>query len=161
MPHLRVAGPRFVTRAQLRRSWYIGLFQLRGVAERALAADDFALIDRLWRDWSPGFAAPVDELAEVKASAIAARASRAVLGYYRAVSSRRAHGECAACCDRTRVPSLYVHGVDDGCMGVELGDGVERAYAAGVDVSPPRRRRSLRASGKARRVQPRAPRSTS
>jgi pimeloyl-ACP methyl ester carboxylesterase len=35
---------------------------------------------------------------------------------------------------RTRVPSLYVHGHDDGCMGVELVDGVERAYAGPVRV---------------------------
>ncbi len=43
--------------AQARRSWYMGLFQLPLVAEARLAANDFALVDRLWRDWSPGLPA--------------------------------------------------------------------------------------------------------
>jgi pimeloyl-ACP methyl ester carboxylesterase len=38
--------------AQLRRSWYMGLFQVRGLAEARLAKDDLAFVDRLWRDWS-------------------------------------------------------------------------------------------------------------
>ena len=32
------------------------------------------------------------------------------------------------------MPSLYVHGVDDGCVGVALADGVERAYAGPIAV---------------------------
>jgi pimeloyl-ACP methyl ester carboxylesterase len=35
---------------------------------------------------------------------------------------------------RTRVPSLYVHGREDGCIGVALADGVERAYAGPIAV---------------------------
>src|SRR3954468_7336625 len=37
---------------QLRRSWYMGLFQLPGSGLIATARD-LALIDRLWRQWSP------------------------------------------------------------------------------------------------------------
>ena len=39
--------------AQMRRSWYIFLFQLRGMAEAVIGANDFAFLRNLWRDWSP------------------------------------------------------------------------------------------------------------
>ncbi|MGJ5880469.1 alpha/beta hydrolase [Streptomyces griseiscabiei] len=39
--------------AQLRRSWCMGLFQLPG-SGRMATSRDLALIDRLWRQWSPG-----------------------------------------------------------------------------------------------------------
>ena len=132
VPHLRVAGPRFVAVSQLRKSWYMGLFQLPRVAERRLAADDFALVDRLWRDWSPSLRLPSDELAAVK-DALRGREPE-VLAYYRAIFSRAAPATSRLLRRRTRVPSLYVHGIDDGCIGVALADGVERAYAGPIAV---------------------------
>jgi peroxiredoxin len=39
--------------AQLRRNWHMGLFQLPGSGWLATARN-FALIDHLWRQWSPG-----------------------------------------------------------------------------------------------------------
>ena len=132
VPHLRIAGARFVTPAQLRRSWYMGLFQLPRVAERKLAADDFALVDRLWRDWSPGLTARADELAAIK-SALRGR-EHEVLAYYRAMFSRATPASARLLRRRTHVPSLYVHGVDDCCVGVELADGIERAYAGPIAV---------------------------
>jgi pimeloyl-ACP methyl ester carboxylesterase len=132
VPHLRVAAPRFFASAQLRRSWYIGLFQLPRLAERRLAADDFALVDRLWRDWSPSLHPPADELDAVKAS-LRGR-ERDVIAYYRALFSRMTPSVSRLLRRRTRVRSLYVHGVDDGCIGVALADGVERAYAGPIAV---------------------------
>ncbi len=55
VPHARALLPHFGRSEQLQRSWYIGLFQLPLVAERRLAEDDLALIDRLFADWSPGY----------------------------------------------------------------------------------------------------------
>jgi pimeloyl-ACP methyl ester carboxylesterase len=135
VPHMRGAQ-RFFSRAQLRRSWYIGLFQLRGIAERKLSAGDFALVDRLWRDWSPGYAAPAEELAAIKSAMRAPENLAAVLGYYRALFSRAglARATRRLLLARTRVPSLYVHGVDDGCLGVELVDGSERGWDAPVSI---------------------------
>ena len=132
VPHLRVAGPRFASPAQLRRSWYMGLFQLPHLAERRLAADDFALVESLWRDWSPSLRPPADELAAVKAS-LRGR-ERDALAYYRAILSRATPGSARLLRRRTRVPSLYVHGIDDGCIGVALADDVERAYAGPIAV---------------------------
>lgn len=132
VPHLRVAAPRFLSPAQLRLSWYVGLFQLPRLAERRLAADDFALVDRLWHDWSPSLRPPADELAAVKASMRGREGD--VLAYYRAIVSRASSRNGRLLRRRTRVPSLYVHGIDDGCIGVALADGVERAYAGPIAV---------------------------
>jgi len=132
VPHLRVSIPRFASAAQLRRSWYIAMFQLPRIAERRLAANDLALVDRLWRDWSPSLTPPAAELAAVK-DALRGR-EREVLAYYRALFSRAAPSSARLGRQRTRVPALYVHGVDDGCIGVALADGVERAYAGPIAV---------------------------
>ncbi|MCU1280876.1 MAG: hydrolase [bacterium] len=132
VPHLRVAGARFATPAQLRRSWYMGLFQLPRIAEHRLGANDFALVDRLWHDWSPGLRQAAGERAAVKAS-LRGR-EREVLAYYRAIVSRATSASARLLRRRTHVPSLYVHGVDDGCIGVALADGVERAFAGPVEV---------------------------
>lgn len=133
VPHLRVASRRWWRPSQLRRSWYMGLFQLRGVSDARLLADDLALVERLWRDWSPGYRCPPAEMARIK-DAIRAQ-PQAVLGYYRALTSPRALRRAAPLLAAvTQVPSLYLHGQDDGCVGVEMVAGVERAYRAGVDV---------------------------
>ncbi|HTJ46306.1 MAG TPA: alpha/beta fold hydrolase, partial [Kofleriaceae bacterium] len=53
VPHPMAFLRSFVTTAQLARSWYMLAFQLPGFPTIA-AARDLALIDLLWRRWSPG-----------------------------------------------------------------------------------------------------------
>src|SRR5262249_15822940 len=118
--------------AQLRKSWYWAFFQLRGLAERRVAAHDFAFIDRLWRDWSPGWAPPFGELAQVKNAIREPSHLRAVLGYYRAFFSGREGRRRGFW--RAGIAALYVHGEEDGCVGVELAQGLDIAYAAGLRV---------------------------
>ena len=129
VPHPRalLAG---ASPAQLRRSWYMGLFQLRGIAEAHLIRDDHALIDRLWRDWSPGYRASTEEMRRVKAG-ISGR-EHEVLAYYRALLSPAALLGSARqlLLKKTRVPSLHLHGEDDGCVGIECARGAERWYEA-------------------------------
>jgi pimeloyl-ACP methyl ester carboxylesterase len=134
VPHLRAALPQLLRPAQVRRSWYMYYFQLRGIAERGLAKDDLALVDRLWRDWSPGHRPAKEDMDHVKA-AIRPRIEQ-VIGYYRAFFSLRSFRPemQRLMLAKTRVPALYFHGVDDGCMGVELIDGMESCFHAGVDI---------------------------
>ena len=130
VPHLRVAGPRFLRPRQARRSWYMGSFQLHDIAEQSLTRNDMALIEKLWREWSPDYHCPEEEMAHVKA-AIAGRTS-AVLAYYRALLSPRSMFGRARklVMAKTTVPAMYLHGRNDGCIGVELCEDVERAYDA-------------------------------
>src|SRR5579859_245725 len=108
---------------QVRKSWYIGFFQLRGVADRAVAKDDYAFIERLWRDWSPGWSAPAEVMEHVKATFRQPGVARAALGYYRCLfdlgspANRRGQRLVRAPID---VPVLAMHGRDDGCMDARL-----------------------------------------
>jgi pimeloyl-ACP methyl ester carboxylesterase len=114
---------------QLRRSWYSFLFQLPDISvpERIAAADDMALIDMLWHDWSPGLDAP-EEIAHAKDALRPAGHLRAAISYYRESPTRPPN-------DRTaepgppigwEVPLLYLHGERDGCIGI---DSLERIRA--------------------------------
>jgi pimeloyl-ACP methyl ester carboxylesterase len=95
---------------QLKRSWYAYFFQ-RPTAPDVVRMNDFALIERLWRDWSPGYD-PADDLPHVKA-ALAGEHTNAALGYYLAL-----YGPTPL--DPPPQPALYLHGIDDGCLGIEL-----------------------------------------
>jgi pimeloyl-ACP methyl ester carboxylesterase len=107
--------------AQLRRSWYSFLFQLPDieVPERIAAADDMALVDMLWRDWSPDLDAP-EELACAKDALRPAGHLRAAITYYREAPTRPPR---ATTVDPGpigwEVPLLSVHGRRDGCIGIE------------------------------------------
>jgi len=106
--------------AQLRRSWYMAFFQARGVADRMLAANDFAFVERLFAAWSPGLPAP--RLDEVKRAL-----TPAALEYYRAMVSPRAVAR-ARDASRIAVPLLHLTGRDDGCIGPEVGRDQHRNF---------------------------------
>ncbi|HLL00905.1 MAG TPA: alpha/beta hydrolase [Myxococcaceae bacterium] len=134
VPHLATVLPRLVRPAQLRRSWYIYFFQLPGLAERRLAENELALIDRLWRDWSPSYHPAKEDLDHIKA-AIRPRIEH-VIGYYRAffAPSSLIGEPRRLLLQKTRVPTLYFHGVEDGCIGVDLMDGMERNFLSGIEM---------------------------
>ena len=131
VPHLRAFLRGIVRPAQAARSWYMGFFQLRGLADAAVRARDLAFIDRLWRDWSPGYTPSAREMASVK-EGLRDRVGPA-LDYYRALprtlASRAARRTLLA---PTAVPTLRLHGSDDGCVGVETSAGEERFHRAGL-----------------------------
>ncbi|MGO8874424.1 MAG: alpha/beta fold hydrolase [Acidimicrobiales bacterium] len=108
--------------AQLKRSWYIWFFQTP-LADGAVAADDLALISGLWADWSPGYDATFD-LAKVRESLATPERLAAALAYYRAMLDPAQHvegleAEQAAAMQPVPQPTLYYHGLDDGCLGAE------------------------------------------
>jgi pimeloyl-ACP methyl ester carboxylesterase len=113
-----------LTPAQVQRSWYIWFFQMAGLPEMVVPADDFAFIDRLWADWSPGHDGAGDAAAVKQALADPAHLAAAI-GYYRAMFDPSTHLEAyaeaqAATQVPTPQPTLYLHGADDGCLGVEM-----------------------------------------
>jgi pimeloyl-ACP methyl ester carboxylesterase len=100
---------------QLRHSWYMALFQLPG-AEYLARAASLALVDRLWRAWSPRFRLDDARRAELHACLMASLP--APLEYYRALirplSTARDRVRQAA--RRIEVPLLQLHGAEDGCI---------------------------------------------
>lgn len=123
--------------AQQRRSWYIFFFQMP-FAEAAVAHADFIFLEQLWRDWSPGWSYSADELAAVKAVFRKPGVLHAALSYYRDTFNPARHHPILADIrarqgEPVGVPALYIHGAQDGCIGVEMTDGMERAFTASLD----------------------------
>lgn len=111
VPPTAVASDAFFHYAQLKRSFYIFVFQTP-VAELIAAADDMAFIGRLWADWSPGYDASTD-LPRVKDALRAPANLTAAIGYYRSMFA-------AGTVEQSPLqPTLYLHGTDDGAFGVD------------------------------------------
>jgi pimeloyl-ACP methyl ester carboxylesterase len=137
VPPQRSMGERFFAFDQLHRSWYIFFFQT-ALAEYGVAVDDFVFIDRLWAAWSPGFDGSWDA-AQVKKALAAPESLGAAIGYYRAMfagppddpeaAAAQAAGDTTA-----PQPILYLHGADDGCMGIEVIGPVADHLAPGSEV---------------------------
>jgi pimeloyl-ACP methyl ester carboxylesterase len=123
---------------QLKRFFYQFWFRdSPAQAAEVVAADGMAVLDRLWRDWSPGYDAAQD-LALVKESLRQPANLRAAIGYYRDPVADATPGAAApyaaeerAASEQPRQPTLYLHGSADGCIGVELVRGAERYLAPG------------------------------
>ncbi len=124
--------------AQAKRSWYMYYFQLPLAAE-TVRNNDFELVERLWRDWSPGLEPPPDLLAEVRASLKAPENLEAALGWYRALfNPAHQDPEINALGDELGAktpacPALALFGDNDGCMGAEVSEGMEAFFPAGLD----------------------------
>ncbi len=115
VPHPLTFLRRLQTSAQMRRSWYMALFQIPG-SDRVVRANGFAMVDHLWKTWSPGF--ELDAARRTALHACLAASLPAPLGYYRA--ALRPLIEFRARARRLAVPLappvLQLHGADDGCV---------------------------------------------
>ena len=132
---------------QLKRFFYLFLFRdPLGFADALVAGDGMSFLDRLWRDWSPGYDAGED-LARVKESLRDPANLAAAIGYYRATGAAGGSGASSGAADgppetvgqyaaeeqaagrQAPLPTLYLHGAADGCIRVELACGAERLLA--------------------------------
>lgn len=107
---------------QLGNSWYMAFFQLRGISDAIVSARGWAFIDKLWRDWSPGWQCPAEEMEAVKRGLAQPGVKRAALGYYRAFIDRSGGARQTRRLLRApiRVPTLALTGARDGCMDTRL-----------------------------------------
>ncbi|WP_067797348.1 alpha/beta fold hydrolase [Actinomadura formosensis] len=121
VPPMSVMTTAFFDYEQLKRSFYIFLFQTP-LAGMAL---DRAFVEGLWRDWSPAgadHAADVDHAMECLATPANIEAA---IGYYRAMLDPSKHveryaAEQEAASAAGEVPVLYLHGAEDGCLGTDV-----------------------------------------
>ena len=126
VPHTAALGTVFLSPVQLQRSFYMFVFQTP-LAEMVVPNDDFAFIDYLWSYWSPGYTPDPAFMRGLKDTLAAPGSTEAAVGYYRAMLGTTppdpALAEVSAAGNGAMaVPTLYLHGQDDGCMGVELAD---------------------------------------
>ena len=120
--------------AQLLRSWYISYFQLPALPERSSKW----IVPLLWRRWSPGYDA-TEDLRHVESAIGAPDRWRAALGPYRATIRNSRPPDRYALLHRwwtspPRIPTLYLHGADDGCMTADFTRFVRSALPAGSDT---------------------------
>lgn len=120
---------------QLLRSWYIMYFQLPGLPERSASW----VVPRLWRQWSPGYEA-TEDVAHVTDAIGAPENWRAALGYYRAnVRNSKPPARYTELhrhwLSAPQLPTLYLHGTDDGCASVDYTRWVQRVLPAGSNVA--------------------------
>ncbi|HEC08854.1 MAG TPA: alpha/beta hydrolase [Acidimicrobiales bacterium] len=123
VPPSGALGDAFFRYRQIRRSSYMFIFQ-SPLAEMIVPANDWEFIRGLWSDWSPGYDAGDDVDHVIDALSPEGHLS-AALGYYRAqfqpeLQSPELADWQAAAGGAPSQPTLYLHGVEDGCMGVEL-----------------------------------------
>jgi pimeloyl-ACP methyl ester carboxylesterase len=123
----------FLRYEQLQRSWYMFFFQ-HVLSDIVVPMDDLAFIDGLWADWSPGYDA-TEDLRLLKDCLRSPENLQAALGYYRATLS--GVGVDPALDDVQNAgaapppqPTLYLHGVNDGCIGIEVAANAEAALTA-------------------------------
>jgi pimeloyl-ACP methyl ester carboxylesterase len=119
---------------QLLRSWYIMYFQLPWLPERSASW----VVPRLWQQWSPGYRA--DEDVALVLDAIGSPPNwRAALGYYRATVRGSKPPACYAelhqhWLSAPVLPTLYLHGADDGCATPDYARWVEPVLPEGSRV---------------------------
>jgi len=83
IPHPLTFAAMFVEPEQIRNRFHFWFFQMKGLAEAATSANDYAFLDYLWQLWSPNLDEP-DHRALVKKSMSQPGALEASLAYYRA-----------------------------------------------------------------------------
>ena len=120
---------------QLLRSWYIMYFQLPAAPERSGSW----VVPRLWRQWSPGYDA-AEDVAHVEAAIGAPEHWRAALGYYRAtIRNTKPPAQYAELhkhwLSAPQLPTLYLHGTDDGCASPEYARWVQRVLPEGSEIA--------------------------
>ena len=140
VPPLAAMGNAFFDYDQIKRSFYMFFFQTP-LADMAVPMDDFAFIAGLWRDWSPGYDGVGNGDVGRVADALRDPAHlSAAIGYYRSMfgtlpATERFSAEQAACAAPTPQPTLYLHGREDGCLGVDLVHDVEQFLGDGSEVA--------------------------
>jgi pimeloyl-ACP methyl ester carboxylesterase len=117
IPHPLTLAGMFANPAAVREQFHFWFFQMKGLAEAATSANDFAMIDYLWKLWSPNLDEP-DHRALVKRALAQPGALEASLSYYRAAfGNSPADPEAAGLNDALNkpiaTPTLTVLGSDD------------------------------------------------
>lgn len=119
--------------AQVARSSYIAALGSPR-SWRLVERDDHALIERLWRSWSPGYD-PTEDLLHVRSSLRDRANLQAVLGYYQGLRREILTGRYPRSTGPVpSQPTLVIHGQDDGCVGVRYASRAEAVLSEGSRV---------------------------
>ena len=137
VPPTAALGMAFVQNLeQIKKSWYMFFFQ-HGLADLVVGANNHAFIEMLWRDWSPGYDASFD-LESIRKSLADPKNLQAALGYYRATlgdgyrDPKLSELQNQIASGVPSQPLLYLHGANDGCIGVDVVESAKKIAPANV-----------------------------
>ncbi len=137
VPPTAALGMAFVQNLeQVKKSWYMFFFQ-HGLADLVVGANNHAFIEMLWRDWSPGYDASFD-LESIRKSLADPKNLQAALGYYRATlgdgyrDPKLSELQNQMASGVPPQPLLYLHGANDGCIGVDVVESAKKIAPANV-----------------------------
>jgi len=137
VPPTAALGMAFVQNLeQIKKSWYMFFFQ-HGLADLVVGANNHAFIEMLWRDWSPGYDASF-ELESIRRSLAEPKNLQAALGYYRATlgdgyrDPQLGELQNQITSGVPTQPMLYLHGANDGCIGVDVVESAKKIAPANV-----------------------------
>lgn len=138
VPHGPSVATAFLTNfEQQKRSWYMFFFQ-HFLADGAVGFNDFAFLERLWRDWSPNWKYSAADLEALKQCFRQPGVLEAALGYYRCTLNPTLQDPALAeiqnriSMSPVDVPSVIIYGAADGCMSADLLDGMEALFPRGL-----------------------------
>lgn len=121
VPPIGALGTAMFSYSQLKRSFYVWFIQQVGLAEAALLAPGFW--ESLWGDWSPGYHAGED-IAELRRYVTASNIADVICPYRASFNPQfadpEAEAETSATMQPPPVPTLYLHGANDGAIGADL-----------------------------------------
>jgi pimeloyl-ACP methyl ester carboxylesterase len=139
LPHPgRFANQAFKYPRQLMLSWYMGFFQLRGIAEYCVQRKNYQLIKNLWRNWSPSWTLTASVMDGIIADLSKPGVTKAVLSYYRAALAPRTFSSAARAAAKFKVavPTLAILGSNDGCIDSRFFKKlmIEEDFPAGLEI---------------------------
>jgi pimeloyl-ACP methyl ester carboxylesterase len=134
VPPTSVLMPLLLSYDTLKHNFWYQFVLCNPLADLAVPMNDFEFLDRIWADWSPGFDAS-EAIVDVKAALRDPANLTAALGYYRHTlgglhSDPALQAEQGASMQLPDVATLYLHGVDDGCMPVPERAALDEAFSA-------------------------------
>ncbi len=128
VPHASAFAPIFLTNfEQQKRSFYMFIFQLEGLAEGIVSANDLEFIDKLIADWSPGWDRTEQDRDWLREAMGSPENLTAVLSYYRQMINPLNQVQTEemvrlrnATSGVVPTPTLQLFGADDGCIDPEI-----------------------------------------
>ena len=134
-PHTRsLRANRRADYDQLRRQFYMWMFQVPGLAESVLPEDGWEFVRRLWEEWSPGWEPPGAHVTTVIETLGRPGVLEAAVAYYRALFDAALRDPAR---DDLRIaveagpvprPTLLLMGERDGCISPGMAHGSGRAF---------------------------------
>jgi pimeloyl-ACP methyl ester carboxylesterase len=141
VPHTAAMVSKFLfDPAAIKSAFHVFFFQLPGIPEASIAANDFAFIDFLWREWSPMTEPDPVHMRKLKETLASPGTAEAAINYYRSMfnpshQAPELTGVQTGSLGPINVPTLYLHGVHDGALIPDLAslDELKPLFPAGLE----------------------------